>query len=443
MMISRLNSGVELIIIGLLIALYAITQLQPLLLFVVVVGALVAFFLPFGRSLQLAVFLVPCLDVFAGTTLLPISLATVVYLVIFGRYLALQLIHTTYYVPGVLITIVFIVYEFHHALMLPSLISTQSFRWMLMFLFISFLLFDKKKYIAFIELRFAFFIGLLVSTAYGGLVLMFAGDTFVGNHAIERFSGGAGDPNNFGLMCLLLVFFYLPKVPRKVPRKKITFLYLSIVIILLFIGALTVSRSYFLVAFGSLGLYLVLYFRSSLGELFYRFLIFFTLSSLVLCVLFSIGMLDNVELGILKRFSGDNLSEITGARSDILAIYLDTYFMQPAYWFFFGAGINGYFTHYNDIFMANSLFPDRVGPHNTFVEIFVSFGLLGSWLIFLYIYLVFSAEKIRQSAKKIDWIAYIPLIIFFLYSLSLQNLGKYSSYLILLMVVYRVYEEES
>ncbi|MCI2283342.1 hypothetical protein L3081_07930 [Colwellia sp. MSW7] len=437
-MIGRLNVGVELVIIGLLLALYGAMQLQALLLFAVVISVMVACLLPFGRSLQLAVFLVPCLAVFAGTTLLPISLATVIYLVIFGRYLTLQLLHTTYYVPGVIVTIVFIVYEFHHALMLPTLISTQSFRWMLMFLFISFLLFDKKKYITFSQLRLAFFIGLLVSTVYGGLALMFAGDGSVARHAIARFSGGAGDPNNFGLMCLLLVFFYLPNVPRK----KISIQTLIIVIALLFIGSLTVSRTYFLVAFGSIGLYMVFYFRASLGELFYRFLIFFTLSLFVLCVLFYIGMLDNLDLGILKRFSGDNLSEMTGARSDILAIYFDTYFMQPAYWLFFGAGINGYFTYYNDIFMANSLFPDRVGPHNTFVEMFVSFGILGAWLIFLYIYLAFSAEKIRQRVKKIDWIAYIPLIIFFLYSLSLQNLGKYSSYLLLLMVVYRVYEEE-
>lgn len=92
--------------------------------------------------------------------------------------------------------------------------------------------------------------------------------------------------------------------------------------------------------------------------------------------------------------------------------------------------------------MANSLFPERVGPHNTLVEMLVSFGMLGAWLVFIYIYLAFAAERTRLNSKKIDWIAYIPLIIFFLYSLSLQNLGKYSSYLILLMIVYSVYEEE-
>ena len=438
MMIRRLNLGAELIIIGLLLTLYGITQLQSLLLLVVLIGIMVAVLLPFSRSLQLAVFLVPCLDIFTGTTLLPISLATVIYLAIFGRYLLSQLLHTTYYVPGILITAIFIIYEFHHALMLPTLISTQSFRWMLMFLFVSFLLFDRNKYIEFSGLRLAFFIGLLFSTVYGGLVAIFGREVIVGGHGLARFSGGAGDPNSFGLMCLLLVFFYLPKIPRQ----KITFQHLTIVAVLLSIGSLTVSRSYFLVSFGSLGLYSIFYFRASISDLFYRFLIVFTFTSLALLVLQSTGMLDNVEFGILKRFSGDNLSEMTGARSDILTFYIDTYFAQSTYWVLFGAGINGYFTYYNDIFMLKSLFPQPVGPHNTFVEILVSFGMFGSWIIFIYIYLAFAAERIRVKSKKTYWMAYLPFIVFFLYSLSLQNLGKYSSYLILLMIIYSVYEDE-
>lgn len=438
MIIRRLNCGVDLIIIGLLLSLYGITGQQSLLLLIVFIGILVAFLLPFSRSLQLAIFLIPCLGIFAGTSLLPISLATIIYLAIFGRYLVFQLLQTTYYVPGIIITTVFVIYEFHHALMFPSLVSLQSFRWMLMFLFVSLLLFDRNKYIAFNGLRLAFFIGLLFSTVYGGLVSVFGREIIVGGHGVARFSGGAGDPNSFGLMCLLLVFFYLPKIPRK----KITTQQIAIVILLLSIGSLTVSRSYFLVSLGSIGLYSIFYFREAINELFSRFFIGITFISLILLVMQFSGMLDNVEFGILKRFQGDNLSEMTGARSDILAFYINTYISQPIYWVLFGAGINGYFTYYNDIFMLESLFPQPVGPHNTFVEILVSFGMLGAGIVFLYVYLAFLAERIRVKPKKVYLMAYISCIVFFLYSLSLQNLGKYSSYLLVLMMVYSIYEEE-
>lgn len=436
-MLKRLVYCPELIVIGVLILLFAITQVPILLILVVLFGVGVAFLLPFYRSVQLIFFLLPCLNVFVGSPYISISLATLIFLAIFGRYMMTQLFNTQYYIPGVIATIVVIGYELAHVINNPVMFSTQTVRWMILFLFVTLLLFDKRKYIEFSQLRFVLLLGFITSTFYGLLKDIFHPVTFYHADAIARFAGGAGDPNNFGLLCLLLIFFYLPSVPKQ----SIRFSHLVLVGGLLAAGALTVSRSFFLVSFFSLFLYFLLYFRSAIGEIFFRTL--FGGSLVLLAGLFLVlsGATEHMNLDIMSRFDSDNLSELTGARSDIAKEYVKMFLVQEPDYMLFGAGINGYLGYYNHYFEIEKIFEEVVGPHNTFLEMLVSVGILGSFLFMYFIYIGFKAEKIRTQNFSFYRLSYLPIIVFLLYCLSLQNLGKYSSYFIVMMIIYNTYRK--
>jgi len=402
-------------------------------------GLVIAALLPFGRSIQFAVFLLPCLDVFTQTPYISMSLATLIFLAMFGRYLLTQLFQTSFYRAGMMITLLVVIYELLHMVYNPVMVSTQTVRWLLLFVFASLLIFDRNKYIEFKQLRFALLLGVIVSTGYGVLHKFFFPVELYHVNAIARFAGAAGDPNNFGLYCLLVMYFYLPTIPRvKIPKS--SFL---VVMLMLSFGALTVSRSFFLVSILSLLLYFVLYYRSAMGDIAFRLLLAVNIVLITLVVFFFSDQAVDMNLAIFSRFSGDNLSELTGARSDILREYIALFLSLPMYFVLFGAGINGYLGYYNFHFSQRGLFPEVVGPHNTFLEIFISFGFIGCLVLFTYVYSAFKAEKTRTNNHQVFRLALIPLMVFLLYCFSLQNLGKYSSYFILLLIIYNTYRKEA
>lgn len=429
----------EMFIISAFIVLYAITSSAPLLLLVVLVGVFCALVLPFGRSIQLAVFLLPCSEVFTQSPYISISLLTFIFLAIFARYLLTQVLETQYFQPGLIIMLLVLLYELMHILYNPVMASTKTVRWSIFFVFTSLLLFDRNKYCSFPQLRFALLCGLITSTLYGLLQQYFSPAIVHSAKVITRFSGGAGDPNNFGLFCLLIIYFYLPTKPRENISRK-SFL---IILMMLAFGALTVSRSFFIVVMLSLLSYFIFYYRSAIGDIFVRILMSFNALLILFCLYWASGASFLGELDIFSRFSGDNLSDLTGSRSDILQEYIRLYFELPNLFVLFGAGINGYLGYYNHFFLQAGTFAELVGPHNTFIEILVSFGMLGFLLFATYIYLGFLAEKKRTENSQVFRLAWLPIIVFLLYCFSLQNLGKYSSYFILMLIIYNTYRKES
>ena len=226
------------------------------------------------------------------------------------------------------------------------------------------------------------------------------------------------------------------------PRRPISAGNALIALSLFAAGSLTISRSYFLVLIASFGLYFLFYFRSSFGDMLFRVMAFIAVG-LVGYLLFSVFGGGEFNLDIFKRFSGDNLSELTGARSDIVKEYVRLFFQLPLVFILFGAGINGYLGYYNYIFAQQKLFSEVVGPHNTILETIISFGVIGSFILIAYVYVAFRAEKVRTGYPQFYRLAYIPLLVFFSYFFSLQNLAKYSSYFVLLLIICNTYRDES
>ena len=436
---NLLKSTPELLLSGVFILAFALTNIQLLLLVIVFMGITVAAVFPFGRSIQFLLFLLPCSAVFTQSAYVPISLATLVFLAVFGRYILTQINNTQYHKNGLIFTFCLIAFELMHIIYNPVMVSTQTIRWLILFVFVALLIFDRNKYINFTQVRYSLLLGLLFSTGYGLLVDYFHPEILVNGNVISRFSGGAGDPNNYGLFCLLLIFFYLPVAP-KIKMTKVNYF---VLVMMLCCGSLTVSRSFFLVAALSLFMYFVLYFKDALGSIFFRLLVVLSLIFMLVVVYLLWGQSMEFNVDILTRFNGNNLSELTGARSDILKEYIDLYFKAPFEYMLLGAGINGYLGYYNYFFLQQGIFEEVVGPHNTFLEILVSFGLLGTGLIIGFVYSAFKAEQIRTQNYRVYKIAFIPIIVFILYSFSLQNLGKYGSFFILMAIIYCTYRHKN
>ncbi len=436
---NLLKSTPELLFAGLFILAFAVTNTQLFLLVVVLIGITVAAAFPFGRSIQFLLFLLPCSAVFTQSTYLPISLATLVFLAVFGRYILTQVNNTQYHKSGLIFTFCLIAFELMHIIYNPVMVSAQTIRWLILFVFVALLIFDRNKYIDFTKVRYSLLLGLLFSTGYGLLVKYFHPEILVNGNVISRFSGGAGDPNNYGLFCLLLIFFYLPSLP-KVKISKVSYF---VLVMMLCCGSLTVSRSFFLVTALSLFMYFILYFKDAMGSVFFRLLAILNLVFMLIVVYLLWGQSMEFNVDILTRFNGNNLSELTGARSDILKEYINLYFTVPFEYMLLGAGINGYLGYYNYFFLQQGLFEEIVGPHNTFLEILVSFGLLGAGLIFGFVYSAFKAEQTRTQNYRVYKIAFIPILVFILYSFSLQNLGKYSSFFILMTIIYCTYRRKN
>ena len=152
--------------------------------------------------------------------------------------------------------------------------------------------------------------------------------------------------------------------------------------------------------------------------------------------------MEHINLDILNRFDTDNLSDLTGARSDIAKEYFKMFLEQDPDYMLLGAGINGYLGYYNYYFEVHKIFDEVVGPHNTFLEMLVSVGIVGSFLFIYFVYAGFKAEKIRTQNFSFYRISYLPIIVFIMYCLSLQNLAMYSSYFIVMMIIYNTYRRD-
>ncbi len=437
--LDLVKANPEILLSGLLIMGFGITNQQVLLLGVVLIGVIVAAIFPFGRNIQFLIFLLPCSAVFMKATYLPVSLATLVFLAVFGRYMMTQMASAQYHKAGLAFTLILIIFELMHIIYNPVMVSTQTIRWLILFVFVALLLFDRNKYASFSQVRYALLVGLFISTFYGLLSKYFHPEVIVNGKIIARFAGGAGDPNNYGLFCLLLIFFYLPAAP-KIRINKVGYF---VILAMLFCGSLTVSRSFFLVTTLSLFMYFVLYFKDAMGSVFFRLLAVTNILFTLIVVFMLWGQSIDLDLDILKRFDSNNLSELTGSRSDILKEYVAMFFRVPFEYLLFGAGINGYLGYYNYYFLQQGLFEEVVGPHNTFLEILISFGIVGSGIIIGFVYSAFKAEQIRLQNYRVYKLAFIPFAVFVLYSFSLQNLGKYSSFFILMMIIYSTYRRDN
>lgn len=310
---------------------------------------------------------------------------------------------------------------------------TELVRWSILFSFTVLLMSEKRTSRKFSAFSAYFIVGFFVSSIAGFAAFKTGGNLYdltraeVNENIINRFSGLSGDPNNYGMYALLVLTFLLMRFEGIKETKKSLFIWFCIVSVALF-SVLTVSRALVVGFFFIITLFTILNLQSKRNVKVSFALIFFCVIGLMLGYYY--GFLD----GYLKRFDYSDMSDLTGSRNVIFLEYMEGFTNNSLWHYLFGSGVTSHTSYYfYNVDGFNSIHYAPFGTHNTFLELIVSFGLLGSipFLILLYRCVFKNQSGTPNSLRYFD---YLPILVIVIYFFSLQNLAKYSFYFILVLV---------
>ena len=169
------------------------------------------------------------------------------------------------------------------------------------------------------------------------------------------------------------------------------------IVFLVFIGLLTVSRTFLL----CLAVIVVLYILLQKRSLFQRALTVLILGSVAIIMLLLISkyfpsIIDNYD----NRFGAE---DVTGGRSYLLKFYNELILSSPEN-LFFGIGIQSIASKALAITGVNVQV-----PHNGYQQLIVAWGIPGLVLMVLFVYKIIS--QARKLSKKTPLLYYLPLLL--------------------------------
>lgn len=233
--------------------------------------------------------------------------------------------------------------------------------------------------------------------------------------------GGLGelDPNTYGLYNLLAISLLGQRLLVHKQRPIIYPISFVIIGVILMAGALTLSKTYFLTTIGMTMIFVIASMKNKFQ--------FFTLTSVLLSLGFILSRLPyfiSTIDKILGRFEmGRRAGDITTGRTFIYHDYLN-YLQEHVRTVVVGEGMYSYMNNF------------EIRPHNTFIELVMSWGILGG-TIFISLFVV-GAFKYRQNMKKqekINLLNFIPIILLLIYSQSLTLLYQEATYVYIIISI--------
>lgn len=386
---------------------------------------------PLDKNIKLIVFLIPCLG-FSGEAGQGINPITMFLMFVFLKYLIFRAFRNRRYSSTpVIIAFLIVALETINFAVYQQQSFSEYARWVGLFVFAVLLISERGCEIDFDNIYRPFIIGYVVSSLIG---LVYYAEAIPASAiqdssgVIARFSGLAGDPNNFGFYSMLALSFTLYKL--QVSRFKL--LFIGVISFVVFTGLLTVSRSYViaLVIWG----FLYLTFRSD----FRRFATLFSFVFISFAIYFAWSLEILAFQNIVSRFSFNDLGGLTGSRSNIFASYIEVFASLNVMQQLFGVGVLNYVDYYFHTPVSDAVFNFGVivGPHNTIIESFAAFGIMGTILLVIWFVKCFNLKEypMRLSRRNLFYIFAI-LSSLLIFSMSLQNLAKYSFYFSLFLIV--------
>jgi len=176
-----------------------------------------------------------------------------------------------------------------------------------------------------------------------------------------RYKGLWTDPNVFGMFCWVSFFILINLKPEK---SKVMLLLSPVLLGLLYMGTLTLSRSFVVVG----ALMAVVYFSCSARQ--------FSFRSIVMMLTLMIGVLYGIDYAIhlaevRVNVGGDDFSNGRFYRTAQTILFT----MDRIPTFLFGTGFSN-IGYYTDTFKWHEV------PHNTYVDVFSFFGIVGVVAVF-------------------------------------------------------------
>lgn len=396
-----------------------------LILILVVFSSLLT--LSFNDNLRLFVFLIPSVYYFsqmsgAGNPL------TYFLILLFLKYL-LYAHDKDFNIINIVLAVLIVSLELVSLIFNGMSYLGEFLRWSSLFVFAILLMSETSTTRSFSSYVGYFILGYFISSIIGLVAFYFGGLVDDSPNPIRRFSGLSGDPNSYGMYALLVLSFLLLKLENISNIRASLPIWVGVIAVG-FLSILTVSRTLLICYIFIMLVYFLLNIRRKKGI---TIIVMLTVCSVVGGVVGnSYGLFD----GYANRFDHSDLSGLTGSRSIIFIEYIKGFLGESFFHILFGAGVVGYMDYYfQSAVDFNSLgyFYEPIGPHNTFIELVVSFGLIGS-ILFLILLHRCMFNPWLPGRDNIRYRDFLPLVVIFVYCFSLQSLGQYVFYFMLMLV---------
>lgn len=221
------------------------------------------------------------------------------------------------------------------------------------------------------------------------------------------------------------------RIATMLKEQKLKKIYILEIIIMLILGLLTFSLS-FLVYILVIMLLLLIY------EIFFKkkfkILLILVVVLFMLMIVY-ISLKDSMIFKNIQEVYQKSLmaKDISNGRIEIYNYYISI-IKDNLLVFLFGSGLNTY----NKIDYSNSegLMSNNLVTHNAFLEIIMSWGIIGLFLIGILIYKLLLKKEKR---KKINFYSYLPAICILLYMLTGNFFIGYYSALVKIVLIYAVF----
>ncbi|MYL49352.1 hypothetical protein GLV98_07640 [Halobacillus litoralis] len=394
-------------------------------IFLVIVACLLSIYIlcfNYKKNIYLIFFLLPSLNVFISHEN-GFSYATIILLISFLKYIIYRFGEIEINNKFLIFFLLLVAYELLHMFNYSPSEATALVRWAILVLYAFILIADNKVSLNFRKLTLFFVFGIFNSGLLG-LIGLFENDS-----EYYRFEGASGDPNGFGMSVLLAILFLI-NIQMKENQMKTN--YIALIVIMYILGLMTLSRSFIIVS----SIVFIIYFIYSLlsSRKIHRKVSMSIIGVSALITLPFFNEISNIIQSIYNRFALSNsMSELSGSRSLVVELYWEKFSEASLLQILFGEGLMGYLNNYN-IRLQGTI----VGPHNTYLEMIISWGILGSFLFVFFLWLVFRIGKVKFSGE-VTFISLLPLFSFLFYLLSLQSLSKYITYFYLVLIIMNLY----
>ncbi|WP_186786007.1 O-antigen ligase family protein [Paenibacillus agilis] len=428
--------------ITMLLMLYAGTQQTSLLLVAMLCMGIYIAISSAESNFYLLVFLLPSLSLFV-TEQADSSYATMLFLAALVKHVASRISSMKLHVAGLLGVLGIIVLELLHLFTYLSDWLSPTVRWIALMLYASLLIIDMSFKPSFKRAVYTFTCGIFVSSACG---LVMSVTSELTSAPFRRFEGVGGDPNGFGMMVLMAAFFLL-HLYKQARQPNTLLVYSSLGLLLL--GLTTLSRTYFL-TMGFMVLLLLGYMAVTADRNSIRMRSKMIAAVAILGAVFAIPVMNLVQ-SIIERMSiGSSLDKMTGSRSFLAEQYW-TVFRDSSLWeLLVGRGIIGYLPQ-----SRISVHGQQMGPHNTYLESLVAWGLVGTVIFIAFVLLLAYVQRIKSgtvvvrtetwlesSRSKPSFLAFLPIISTMIFLLSLHSLGMYTTYFYIVLLIMNLYYTE-
>lgn len=206
------------------------------------------------------------------------------------------------------------------------------------------------------------------------------------------------DPNFIGMFCIISIItnyicFYFEK------NKLLKLIYIALMIGLSFFGFITLSRTFFILYLIFIICTMTMYMKFNIKSMI-SLIIFFVL------ILIGINFVNNkfpeIATTFEQRFQESN-STTLGGRTDIISMYLNAMKDRPQS-ILIGSGLMSQLSNLN---ISHQV-------HNTTLQYFVGFGILGSLIVVIFITRVI-LKKIKLIGTKIYLYSFAPMVIYVFY----------------------------